>query len=107
MELLTQDLKQQFAKQGDTSTKEAEDILVLAKFFCPWNAFTWFAAEWYPDTNIFFGYANLGDDTNSELGNFSLKELEELEGPFGMKVERDIYWVPRSLRLVIEKRGHI
>jgi hypothetical protein len=107
MELLTEDLKKQFAKQGDTSAKESQDIMVLAKFFCPWNAFTWFAAEWFPETNICFGYVNLGDDTMAELGNFSISELEELVGPFGMKIERDLHWIPRSLWLVMEKKGRI
>jgi hypothetical protein len=81
--------------------------MVIAKFFCPWNAFTWFAAELEADTSICFGYVNLGDDQNAELGYFDLRELEELLGPFGMKIERDLHWTPRSLRLVIEKRGHI
>ena len=107
MQLLTDTLKREFAAQGSVASKKAEFIMVIAKYFCPWNGWTWFAAEWNPITETFFGYVNLGDDLTAELGYFSLEELEELEGPLGLKVERDQYWTPRSLKLVIEKRGHI
>jgi|WetSurMetagenome_2_1015567.scaffolds.fasta_scaffold48608_6 hypothetical protein len=107
MKLITSDLKKQFAKQGDTSTKDPSDVMVLAKFFCPWNAHVWFATDYYEDTKSCFGYVNLSDDQNAELGYFDIEEMEAIDGPFGLKIERDIHWVPRSLKLVIEKKGKI
>ena len=38
---------------------------------------------------MFFGYVQ-GD--YDEWGCFSLKELEEVEGPMGLKIERDKYF---------------
>jgi hypothetical protein len=33
-----------------------------------------------------------------ELGYFSISELEEIRGPGGHRIERDLYWRPRPLR---------
>jgi len=38
-----------------------------------------------------FGFVNLGDPDNAELGYISLPEL------FASKVELDLYWVPKTL----------
>ena len=38
-----------------------------------------------------FGYCHLGDDEMAELGYVRLSELEELQLPFGLKIERDLY----------------
>jgi hypothetical protein len=32
-----------------------------------------------------------------ELGYVSLSELEEVRGPMGLPVERDLYWKPKTL----------
>ena len=32
-----------------------------------------------------------------ELGYVSLKELEEVRGPMGLPIERDLYWQPKTL----------
>mgnify|MGYP001563457152 FL=1 len=45
-----------------------------------------------------FGYANLGDDQNAELGYISIKELIE------HGVELDLYWTPKTLEQVKAKR---
>jgi len=38
-----------------------------------------------------------------ELGYFSLKELQEVRGPLGLSIERDLYYEPKSLRELMEK----
>ena len=48
----------------------------------------------------FLGYVK-GD--YPELGYFSLSELESIQGPWGLKVERDLYFTP--LRLSEVKAG--
>jgi hypothetical protein len=32
-----------------------------------------------------------------ELGYFVLSELEEVRGPMGLPIERDLYWKPKTL----------
>jgi len=90
MKLLTKELVERFNRVG--SQEEIEDPLVIAKFFNPTGAGTWFATEYDPQSNNFFGYVSIFGDWNDEWGYFSLIELESLKGPFGLGIERDIYF---------------
>ena len=91
MMLLTKELEKQFEKQGDTSQNELEDTKVIAKFFITGSNWEWYAFEYDPETEIFFGCVH---GTYTELGSFSLKQLEEVRDPvFGkLGVERDLYF---------------
>ena len=40
----------------------------------------------------------------NELGYFSLKELESLKGPFGLTIERDLFFGKYTLAEVMERR---
>ena len=73
------------------------DAIAQVKFFAPWSSWTWWATEYDPKTRIFFG---LVDGFERELGYFSLDELQEVQGPFGLGIERDMYWTPKSLKEV-------
>jgi hypothetical protein len=107
MELMTKELEAAFAAQGYTDEMEEKDIKIIAKYFCPWGAASWFAAEYYPESGMFFGYVNLGDDQNAELGDFSLRELEQIVGPGGLKIERDLYFGDHNLKEVMDTKGHL
>jgi hypothetical protein len=107
MKLLTKEILKAFEKQGDTSEKRAEDVKVIAKFFNPGGAGTWFATEYDPERRVFFGYANIGDDLNAEPGYFSLDELESFRGRFGLKIERDMYFGNHTLKEVVDKKGRL
>ena len=110
MQLLTKELLKQFEKQGDTSEKSIDEITVIAKFFNPMGAGTWYLYEYNPEDRIFMGFANLGDPVMAELGSVSLDELESLKLPFGMGIERDRYFQPMPLRKVVDTvkaGGHI
>jgi hypothetical protein len=107
MKLLTKEIERDFEAQGLTDDMGPEDIKIIAKFFCPWGAASWFAVEYDPDDRIFFGYANLGDDDNAELGEFSLDELEDLKGPGGLTIERDLYFGEHTLKEVMDTKGHL
>jgi len=67
--------------------------MVPVKFFQPWGSWTWYATEFDGD-DIFFG---LVDGFEEELGYFSLAEMRSVVGPFGLRIERDILWTPKSL----------
>ena len=107
MKLLTAEVLNTFELQGDTSQMEASDIKVIAKFFNPVGAGTWFAVQYYPEDRTFFGYANLGDSRFAELGYFSLDEMESIRLPFGLGIERDIHFGSYSLQDVINKKGEL
>ena len=75
---------------------------------------SWLATELDEDGDTLFGLADLGDP---ELGSFSLAEMQALELPLGMGIERDILFAgdyPLSLyaqaartagRIVIDERS--
>lgn len=88
-ELLDANLKQRFLDVG--SQEDKEDPIVIAKFFNPTGAGTWYATEYDDDTDCFFGYVSIFGDDCDEWGSFSLRELEEYKGRFGLGIERDLY----------------
>lgn len=93
MKLLTNELINTFKKVG--SQKEKKDPVVIAKFFNPTGVGTWYATEYDPQTKEFFGYVSIFGDWNDEWGYFPLTELESLRGPFGLGIERDIYFISK------------
>lgn len=91
-QLLTQEILKKFPPLYANENKSPEEIKVIAKFFNPHGAQTWYATEFDPQEKLFFGFVNLGWDDIAELGYFSLQELEEIKGCFGLGIERDHHW---------------
>lgn len=89
MKLLTKELINKFAQIG--SQEEVEDPIVVAKFFNPTGAGTWYATEYEPESQLFFGYVSIFGDRCDEWGYFSLAELETYRGKYGLGIERDLY----------------
>ncbi len=75
------------------------EALAQVKFFTPDSNWTWYASE-FDGEDIFFGLVS-GFDV--ELGNFSLRELQEARGPLGLPIERDLHFEPRTLRELKEQ----
>ena len=90
MELITNELIKRFQAVG--SQEDKKDPLIIAKFFNPTGAGTWYATEYEPIKKIFFGYVSIFGDHCDEWGYFSLDELENLKLPFGLSIERDLYF---------------
>jgi|TARA_Y100001951_G_C11057833_1_gene139164 hypothetical protein len=91
--LLTKELRAELPPLYSSEELSEENTPVIAKFFTPDSSWTWYACE-FDGKDTFFG---LVDGHEKELGYFSLNELESLRGPFGLPVERDIYWTEKSL----------
>jgi glucose dehydrogenase len=86
MKLINDELQKRFNKVG----RQKKNPLVIAKFFDPVGSGTWYATEYDPETNICYGYVTgLAYD---EWGYFSIDELESLKRPFGLTIERDLYF---------------
>jgi hypothetical protein len=75
------------------------DALALVKFFTPDSSWTWFASE-FDGEDIFYG---LVVGLEVEFGYFSLKELQSVRGPWGLPIERDLYFEPETLRELFQK----
>ena len=91
MNLLPQKIKSQLPPLY--SQQDVKDPIAQVKFFCPWSNWTWYPIE-YDQDDIFFGKV-IGFET--ELGYFSLCELQAIQGPGGLQIERDLYWKPKPL----------
>ena len=76
------------------ATEGVQGRMVHLKWFTPDSFWTWFVLEFDPSDGICFG---LVDGLERELGYFSLDEIEQLRGPLGLRVERDLYWQPKPL----------
>jgi len=89
MQLLTKEIEARFKEVG--SQDLLKDPIVIAKFFNPAGAGTWYATEYDQSEGIFFGYVSIFQDHCDEWGYFSLKELQNFKGSFGLGIERDIH----------------
>lgn len=69
----------------------------LVKFFTPDSNWSWYASE-FDGEDIFFG---LVSGFEVELGYFSLSELKNARGPWGLPIERDLHYKPKTLRMLI------
>ena len=70
------------------------NAVARVKFFTPDSRWTWYATE-FDGEDVFFG---LVSGLEVELGYFSLSELLSVRGPMGLPVERDPYFIPKSLQ---------
>lgn len=74
---------------------QGENANAIVKFFSPWTNWTWYTSEYDPGQRLCFGIV-VGHER--EFGYFALDELEEIRGPGGLRIERDLYWTPRPLK---------
>ncbi len=92
MKLMTKELEKEFEKYPLYSQDgKGENAQVVVKYFNPCGVGTWLITEASKQEDgdwLMFGYCHLFD---WEWGYVSLNELESIELPFGMKIERDLY----------------
>ena len=101
MQLLTKEILKRFENVG--RQENVADPIVIAKFFNPAGAGTWYATEYDPESKEFFGYVSIFGDWNDEWGSFSLDELQSYRGNFGLGIERDRYFDEKPISEVVPK----
>ncbi|MDC0935065.1 DUF2958 domain-containing protein [Pirellulales bacterium] len=74
--------------------EQQSDPVALLKWFAPDSSWSWYVVEFSPEERTCFG---LVDGHEAELGYFSLAEIEQLRGPLGLPVERDVCFAPTPL----------
>ena len=101
MKILTKKIKDQLVKNHNEQDGSKSFKAVL-KLFNPTGIGTWYLSELDPETNIAFGLCCLQEldvtltDIIEELGSVSLNELLKYRGRFGLGIERDKYFQPKS-----------
>jgi hypothetical protein len=93
MKLLTKAIRSKLPPLGSTDQLPHDQVMVRAKFFTPDSNWTWFATEFDGD-DTFFG---LVSGFEVEMGYWSLSELEAARGPWGLPIERDLWFRPTPL----------
>jgi len=93
MKLITEKIKKKLPKLYEQESK-GYDAVAYLKFFTPDSNWTWYVTE-FDGKDTFFG---LVDGIEKELVYFSLSELESVKGPLGLKIERDLYFKPKTLK---------
>jgi len=111
MKLITKAIEKAFEKQGDTSQKSMSDIKIIMKLFGG-GAFSCYLYEKL-DEDTYMAFVNIGDPEMAECGTVSMSEIKAIKfPPFGLGVERDLYFKPlsRSLKDVydtVKSGGHV
>lgn len=102
MKLLTKEILDMFEKVGDQ--QDVNNPIVVAVFFNPAGSGYWFATEYDPETELFFGCVSIHNDWNDEFGYISLAEIRDTVLPFGLRIERDMYFEPKPLTEALEEK---
>lgn len=80
------------------ATEKQTDPICHIKLFTPDSNWTWYIIEIsQSDNDTCYGYVQ---GLESELGYFSLKELESIRGQFNLAIELDITFKPIPLSQV-------
>ena len=95
--LLTKEIKAKLPKLYTNDGKPAHEVPIIVKFFTPDSNWSWFISEGeeQPDGDwLFFGMVH---GFEKELGYFSLNELQQVRGAFGLPIERDRFYGNHTL----------
>ena len=95
MKIVTKEFEALFEDYPLYSQEEVEDPLIVAKLFDSCGSASWYLTEYDPVEKIAFCYV-VGLQAD-EWGYTSLIELESIERPFGLTIERDLYFVQKRL----------
>jgi len=101
MKLLPKEIREQMPPLYAQDGKGGKAV-VYAKYFTPSSSWTWLCTEGEPvlsesGAEIDFKFFGLVFGHEKEFGYFLLSELEEVRGPMGLPIERDLYFKPKTL----------
>jgi len=101
MELIPKNLEKIIPKLYESEDVPYEEKTVFVKLFTPDSNWTWWVMEYSKEEQTMFCVV---DGIERELGYVNLAKLEELRGPLGLKVERDIHFTPKKVKEIEELR---
>ncbi len=101
MKLLTKELREKLPPLYSQDGKGGKAV-VYTKYFTPSSNWTWLATEGEPvldesQNEVDYKFFGLVFGHEREFGYFLLSELEEVRGPMGLPIERDLYFQPKTL----------
>jgi hypothetical protein len=102
MKLLPKEIRETLPPLYSQDGKGGKAV-VHVKFFTPSSGWTWLATEGEPVLDesgtheVDYRFFGLVEGHEKELGYFVLSELEEVRGPMGLPIERDLHFKPKTL----------
>ncbi|MFC1675536.1 DUF2958 domain-containing protein [Planctomycetota bacterium] len=101
MKLLPKEIREQMPPLYAQDGKGGKAV-VYAKYFTPSAGWSWYVQEGEPvldesSREVDFRFFGLVFGHEKEFGYFLLSELEEVRGPMGLPIERDLYFKPKTL----------
>ena len=100
--LLWEEVLKSFAEHEEANMT-ASNPMVIARYFHPSSSMTWYATEYNVDEEVFYGYVT--GFQFPEWGSFSLREFIELQLPYGLKIERDLWFTPKPIKQALKDDG--
>ena len=97
MKLLTKEIKKMLPALYATEAVPLADKVVVCKFFDPTSGYTFYCVEGQEEEDDFILWGCVTGLYEDEFGYTSLKELESVRLPFGLRIERDLHWRPRKV----------
>ena len=98
MKLLTKEITKKATKQYDKGSDMEQ--MVVAKFFDPMGSWRWYLMNLGEDEDYAWGIV---DGHAVEMGSFSMRELQSIQLPLGLGIERDRYFEPMKAKDVWEQ----
>ena len=95
---MTKAIQEKAEKQYDLGSDLEQKV--VAKYFAPAGSWKWFLMNKHKDDDYCWGIVK---GNAIEMGSFSIKELENIKLPLGMKIERDLYFEPMKASEVWEQ----
>jgi len=104
MKLLPKEIREQLPPLYSQDGKGGKAV-VYVKYFTPSSSWTWLVTEGEPvlsesGAEIDFKFFGLVFGLEREFGYFLLSELEEVRGPIGLPIERDLHFQSRPLEAI-------
>lgn len=101
MKLLPKEIRETLPPLYSQDGKGGKTV-ARVKYFTPSSSWSWFVTEGEPvldesGKEIDFKFFGLVEGHEKELGYFMLGELEEVRGPLGLPIERDLHFKPKTL----------
>lgn len=98
MQLMTKEIERKARAQYPLGASMEQKV--VAKFFDPCSQWTWYLMNQDPeDTDYLWGIVK---GFEVEAGSFSLSELQNHKGNFGLGIERDLYFTPAPAKEVLD-----
>ena len=98
-QLLPAEVRAKLPKLDTVEDSYYSELTAQVKFFYPDFSWTWYACGFDGD-DLFFG---LVDGFEQELGYFRLSELMENRGKLGLEIERDFYFKPTRVAVLMNR----